>query len=266
MRDGADARVRGRGPARRILRPSQPERAHFDLRAQPLKLLRLRLGPPLAVDHLGERQLNVVLRARALAALLRPRVEELHRVCVALDGGVEQRLQALLAPRQLLLVVILERLPPVHPSASSRATRALHQRLLQLRREAVVVEAAAMRLGLRLTLPPAPVVDVGRPLEVLVPHLLHHARDVLGRRVPEHPHQHVDAAEVALDPVVGHVRADGRRVRARVLAGRKLAILARQQAADGAPRVAHGDERSVRHLLGELHDELRVDGPEALAG
>ena len=86
--------------------------------------------------------------------------------------------------------------------------RVFDELLLQLVRREVVEEAANVRRALVLAL--APVADdVGRRVEVVVPHLLGHPRDGGDGRVAEHAHQQVDAAEVGLDAAVGDVRAHG---------------------------------------------------------
>ena len=98
VRDGADARVGLRRPARLVLRPAAAEHAHLDLLTQELELLRLRLA--------AQRGRQLLL---ALEALLLPRLEELQRVGVGIDSRVEQHRQALLTPRQLVGVVRLQR-------------------------------------------------------------------------------------------------------------------------------------------------------------
>eukprot|EP00966_Prymnesium_polylepis_P336797 7391754-Prymnesium_polylepis.1 len=234
--------------ARRVLGPAEAQHAHLDLAPQVLELLRLGLGPALVIV---ERLLDRRLRARPLALRLRPRVEELLRVRVLLDRLNEQRLDALLAPRQLL-----RRLRPevgaMRLARSVRLEPRVHdKRLLQLGREARVKEAADVRRPLVHALPPV-AEDGGRRVEVVVPHLLSHARDGVDTRVAEHAHQQVDATEVRLDAVVGGVRALGRLVARRINAARERAALAGEEPADGAARVSHGGERRSRHLLSEL--------------
>eukprot|EP00966_Prymnesium_polylepis_P067660 1571615-Prymnesium_polylepis.1 len=174
------------------MRPAQAEDAHLDLPPKVLQLLRLRLLPAVRIQ---QRRLDRLLRPRPLPARRRPRLVQLYRVGVLLHVLLEQRDDALLPPRQLLLLLRLERLAACLPCSGCRQPRVRHQRLLQPGREAGVEEAALVCLA--LVLPLAPVGDGGWwCVKVVVAHLLRHAGDRLDGGVPEHAHERVDAAEV----------------------------------------------------------------------
>ena len=112
-----------------------------------------------------------------LSALRLPRLEDLLGVGVVLHRLIQQGDDALLAPRQPLSILLLQRLTPSRASVHSLAPRELDERPLQLRREACVEESARRRrsaLARSLPLPPAPLIHRQRPLEVAVVHLLRH--------------------------------------------------------------------------------------------
>ena len=169
MRHRADARVGLRRPARGKLRPAQAEDAHLDLPPQELELLRLRPILKLSGDDDSSDD-----------ALRRPALKELIVVGVGIDGGVEQRDDALLPPGELGVVVRLERRAAVDCRARGAAPHELDERPTQLLAQPGPVEAATLRAGLaaaslRLT----PVAhDVTRQVEVVVAHLLDHACEV----------------------------------------------------------------------------------------
>ena len=94
---------------------------------------------------------------------------------MAVNSCCEQLLHTLLPLLQPLLLLRPKRLPALCLRIRACAPRVLYQRLLQLGREPGIEEPTPMRLRLLLALPPAAVVDVCRPLEVLVTHLLGYA-------------------------------------------------------------------------------------------
>eukprot|EP00966_Prymnesium_polylepis_P322700 7378944-Prymnesium_polylepis.1 len=120
-----------------------------------------------------QRLLDRRLGARALPARLRPRCEELLRVRVLLHRLLEQRHHALLSARQLLGGLRLVRLALGLARWLRLEPCELDERLLHLLGEAGVEEAANVRRGLVLALPPVRH-DRRRRVEVVLPHLLRH--------------------------------------------------------------------------------------------
>lgn len=125
--------------------PSEPKYTHLDLFPQKLQLLRLGL----ILD-------GCLHLALALGSLMLPRLEELQRVRIVLDGRIEERDDALLAPRELSHVVCRARRAPIAPRGLEREPRELDKRLAQPIVEACVEEAAASRSLVSALLPLAP--------------------------------------------------------------------------------------------------------------
>ena len=90
---------------------------------------------------------------------------------------VQQSDDSLLAPRQPLSIMCLQRLTPSFASVHSSAPCELDERVLQHRRQPGVEEAVRRRrsaLVRSLSLPPTPLIYWQRPLKVTVVHLLRH--------------------------------------------------------------------------------------------
>ena len=130
MLDCANGGIRARRPVCRKLRHAATEDAHLNLLPQELELLRLWPLHHPCIDLLD-----------ALCPLPLPCVEQLHRPCVLLHFLVQCLLQPLLARPQLVLPVLLHRLPPLLARSFCIQPRHLDERLSQRRREPPVEEA-----------------------------------------------------------------------------------------------------------------------------